>query len=160
MRTVSGSKEMSEKRWLVVQPATETASEHQVGHLLGAIFSACPDAVLVVDHAGTIVLSNPAVTSLFGYYPEEVVGEPVNVLLPLGNRDRHLGHLRDFFAAPRARHMAVGRELAGRHRDGTEFAVEVSLTPVEVRAHTTPPLSCETAGNASAVSTACRRSTK
>ncbi len=117
----------------MVQPATETASDRQVGHLLGAIFSACPDAVLVVDHAGTIVLSNPAVTCLFGYYPEELVGEPVNVLLPPGNKARHLDHLRDFFAAPRARHMGIGRELAGRHRDGTEFAVEVSLTPVEVR---------------------------
>ena len=83
----------------MVQPATETASDRQVGHLLGAIFSACPDAVLVVDHAGTIVLSNPAVTCLFGYYPEELVGEPVNVLLPPGNKARHLDHLRDFFAS-------------------------------------------------------------
>jgi PAS domain S-box-containing protein len=117
----------------VVKTAPETPSERQVGHLLGAIFSACPDAVLVVDDTGRIVLSNPAVTSLFGYYPEELVGEPVNVLLPPGNQARHLGHVREFFAEPRARHMGVGRELAGRHRDGTEFAVEVSLTPVEVR---------------------------
>jgi two-component system, NarL family, sensor histidine kinase DevS len=111
----------------------EPASEPEVGHLLGAIFSGTPDAVLVVDGSGTIVLSNPAVTSLFGYYPEELVGEPINVLLPPDNHVRHLGHLRDFFAAPRARLMGVGRELAGRHRDGTVFAVEVSLTPVEVR---------------------------
>jgi PAS domain S-box-containing protein len=117
----------------VVKPAVEAAPDRQVGHLLGAIFSACPDAVLVVDGTGKIVLSNPAVTSLFGYYPEELVGEPVNVLLPPGNQVGHLDHLREFFAAPRARHMGVGRELAGRHRDGTEFAVEVSLTPVEVR---------------------------
>lgn len=116
-----------------MKPARETPPDRQVGHLLGAIFSACPDAVLVVDDAGTIVLSNPAVTSLFGYYPEELVGEPVNVLLPPGNQARHLDHLREFFAAPRARHMGVGSELAGRHRDGTEFAVEVSLTPVAVR---------------------------
>lgn len=53
----------------MVKPAVEKASDRQVGHLLGAIFSACPDAVLVVDDAGTIVLSNPAVTSLFCYYP-------------------------------------------------------------------------------------------
>jgi len=119
--------------WGGVTSAPETASDQQVGHLLGAIFSACPDAVLVVDDTGTIVLSNPAVTSLFGFYPEELVGEPVNVLLPPGNQARHSDHLGHFFAAPRARHMGVGRELAGRHRDGSEFAVEVSLTPVEVR---------------------------
>lgn len=92
---------------------TEPNSDRQVGHLLGAIFSASPDAVLVVDDTGTIVLSNPAVTSLFGYYPEELVGEPVNVLLPPGNQARHLGHLRGFFDVPRARHMGIGGELAG-----------------------------------------------
>ena len=117
----------------MVKPATETASDRPVGPLLGAIFAACPDAVLVVDDAGMIVLSNPAVTSLFGYYPEELIGEPVNVLLPPGNQARHLGHLRDFFAAPRARNMGVGLELAGRHRDATEFVAEVSLTPIEVQ---------------------------
>ena len=110
----------------------EAVAERQAGHLLGAIFSACPDAVLVVDGSGRIVLSNPAVTTLFGYYPEEIVGEPVDVLLPAANQAHHLGHLEGLFAAQRARLMGARPELAGRHRNAAEFAVEVSLVPVEV----------------------------
>jgi PAS domain S-box-containing protein len=111
----------------------EPGPEHEAGHLLGAIFSACPDAVLVVDGSGRIVLSNPAVTTLFGYYPEELVGEPVDLVLPSGNQAHYAGYLKDFFAVPHDRLVGAGRELAGRHRDGAEFAAEVSLAPVEVR---------------------------
>src|ERR1700720_2858209 len=110
-----------------------TDPEQKPGELLGAIFSASPDAVVVIDDSGTIVLSSPAVTSLFGYYPEELVGEPIEILVPLALRERHQRHIQHFFAAPRARQMGVGLQLAGRHRDGEEFAVDVSLTPVEVR---------------------------
>ena len=102
------------------------------GQLLGAIFSASPDAIVVVDDAGRIVLSSPAITDLFGYYPEELVGESVDVLLPNDRRADHARHLDHYFTAPRARQMGDGLDLAGRHRDGTEFAVEVSLAPVNV----------------------------
>jgi two-component system sensor histidine kinase DevS len=107
--------------------------DHQPGHLLGAIFSATPDAVVVIDASGTIVLSNPAVTALFGYFPEELIGEPIEVLIPSSRHAAHANHVRGFFEAPRSRQMGEGLDLAGRHRDGSEFAVEVSLTPVEVR---------------------------
>jgi two-component system, NarL family, sensor histidine kinase DevS len=110
-----------------------TVGDHQPGHLLGAIFSATPDAVVVIDASGTIVLSNPAVTDLFGYFPEELVGESIEVLIPGSRHEAHAGHLREFFKSPRSRQMGEGLDLAGRHRDGSEFAVEVSLTPVEVR---------------------------
>src|ERR1019366_2077231 len=103
------------------------------GQFLGAIFSASPDAIVVIDHSGTIVLTSPAVTDLFGYYPEELVGESIEILIPTENQDRHRGHLLRFFEAPRARHMGAGLELAGRHRDGAEFPVDVSLAPVELR---------------------------
>lgn len=106
--------------------------EHQPGHLLGAIFSATPDAVVVIDASGTTVLSNPAVTELFGYLPEELLGEPIGVLIPSSRHAAHADHLRGFFEVPRSRQMSEDRDLAGRHRDGSEFAVEVSLTPVEV----------------------------
>ena len=109
---------------------TDTANP---GQLVGAIFSASPDAIVVIDETGKILLSSPAVTTLFGYYPEELVGEQVEVLLPDQLRARHVDHVRHFFAAPRARLMGVGLELSGRHRDGDVFAVEVSLAPVQIR---------------------------
>jgi PAS domain S-box-containing protein len=110
-----------------------TTANGEPGQLLGAIFSASPDAVVVIDDTGTIALSSPAVTPLFGYYPEELVGEPIEILVPAALLARHRAHIERFFGAPRARQMGVGLELAGRHRDGDEFAVDVSLTPVEVR---------------------------
>ena len=109
------------------------AATQEPGQLLGAIFSASPDAVVVVDEAETIVLSSPAVTPLFGYYPEELVGESISVLIPAELRAPHGDHLRAFFAAPRPRQMGAGLELAGQHRGGGRFAVDVSLAPVEVR---------------------------
>lgn len=103
------------------------------GQLLGAIFSTSPDAIVVIDETGCIVLSSPAVTALFGYYPEELAGEAIEILVPPNLRVQHRGHIQHFFAEPRARQMGAGLQLAGRHRDGEEFAVDVSLTPVEVR---------------------------
>ena len=103
------------------------------GQLLGAIFSASPDAVVVIDETGTIMLSSPAVTDLFGYFPEELVGEQLEVLIPTDRRRQHASHIRRFFEAPLARQMGAGLQLAGRRRDGTTFAVDVSLTPVQVR---------------------------
>ena len=105
----------------------------QPGNLIGAIFSASPDAVVIVDVTGTIVLSSPAVAQLFGYFPEELVGEPIEILVPGDRRHRHASHLSTFFASPHARQMGAGLELAGLHRDGETFPVDVSLTPVEVR---------------------------
>jgi PAS domain S-box-containing protein len=112
---------------------TRTAESEQPGQLLGAIFSASPDAIVVIDVSGEILLSSPAITELFGYYPEELVGASIDILIPSHRRADHAGHLQEFFAAPRSRQMGEGLDLAGRHRDGTEFPVEVSLAPVEIR---------------------------
>jgi PAS domain S-box-containing protein len=108
-------------------------SEGEPGQLLGAIFSASPDAVVVIDEAGTIVLSSPAVTTLFGYFPEELVGASVATLLPLDRLEVHARNIEHFFANPHARQMGAGLELAGRHRDGHDLPVDVSLAPVQVK---------------------------
>ncbi len=102
------------------------------GHLLGAIFSAAPDTVIVVDHSGTIVLSSPSVTDLFGYFPEELVGEPVNVLIPHELRSVHDTHIAEFVATSQARKMGAGVALRGLHRDGSTFPIDVSLSGTEV----------------------------
>jgi PAS domain S-box-containing protein len=103
------------------------------GNLIGAIFSASPDAVVVINASGVIVLSSPAVEHLFGYFPEELIGETIELLVPNDLRHRHSGHIRAFFASPHARQMGAGLELLGLHRNGETFAVDVSLTPVMVR---------------------------
>ncbi|MGB8179037.1 MAG: PAS domain S-box protein [Acidimicrobiales bacterium] len=100
--------------------------------LLNAIFAASPDAVVVIDSRFEVVLASPAVTVLFGYAPEELIGQSVDVLVPDSRREAHAGHLHRFFESPHAREMGVGLELSGRHRDGAEFPIDVSLTPVRI----------------------------
>jgi two-component system, NarL family, sensor histidine kinase DevS len=100
--------------------------------LFRRIFSASPDAVVVIDSLHDVVLASPAVTVLFGYAPEELVGHSLEILVPDNRREVHGGHLRAFFDSPHPREMGVGLELAGRHRDGSEFPIDVSLTPVKI----------------------------
>lgn len=100
--------------------------------LFSEIFSASPDAVVVIDTSFRIVLASPAVAVLFGYTPDELLGESLDFLVPESRRDIHAGHLRDFFASPHAREMGAGLDLSGRRRDGVEFSIDVSLTPVRI----------------------------
>jgi PAS domain S-box-containing protein len=98
----------------------------------GAALEAAPDAIVLVDDAGTVVLVNTAVEQLFGYRRDELVGQFVDVLVPDRLRSSHGAHRSRFAADPRRRPMGIGQELWARRKDGTEFPAEISLSPVEV----------------------------
>ena len=89
-----------------------------------------PDAVVVADSAGHIILVNQQTEMLFGYPREELLGQALEVLLPERFHLVHQLHRRSYEAAPRRRRMGVDLPLFGRHRDGREFPVEVSLSPL------------------------------
>ena len=95
-----------------------------------AVLEASPNAVVAVDSRARITYVNPRVQATFGYSREELLGEPVEVLLPERVGARHLAHRDGFIANPVARPMGIGLDLAGRRKDGTEFPVEISLSPV------------------------------
>lgn len=90
-----------------------------------------PNALVVVDADGRIVLVNAETERLFGYPRGELLGQSVDLLVPDDLRERHPREREAFVAAPRARQMGAGRDLKARRRDGTEFPVEIGLQPLE-----------------------------
>lgn len=92
---------------------------------------ASPNAMVMVDRAGAIILVNTQSEKLFGYPREELLGKKIEILVPPRFREAHPGHRAGFHASPRARPMGAGRDLYGLRKDGTEIPVEIGLTPIE-----------------------------
>jgi len=111
-------------------PAADLPSRAEAERLFGDLLESLPDAMVVTGPDGTIVLVNSQAEQLFGYDRRELVGRPVEVLIPAEHRDRHREHREDFVASPQVRPMGMGLALLGRRRDGVEFPVEISLAPL------------------------------
>lgn len=97
---------------------------------LRSALEAAPDAMVIVDASGTIVYVNQQVRTVFGYAPEELKGKSVELLMPERFRRRHLLHRENFAVNRRPRPMGAGLELYALRRDGVEFPVEISLSPI------------------------------
>ena len=106
------------------------ASLHTVA-VYRPLLEALPNAVIGVDQQGHIVYANGLVQATFGYRPEELYGQPIEMLLPERLRNHHVAERNNYLQHASARPMGIGLELAGRHKDGREFPVEISLAPLQ-----------------------------
>jgi formate hydrogenlyase transcriptional activator len=104
-------------------------TDHDRWRLLESV----PDAMVIVDSAGRIAFVNSHTERMFGYSPNELLGQPVEILAPEVVRAAHVRHRSEYSASPHAREMGSGLELQGRSKDGSTFPVEISLSPLDER---------------------------
>jgi formate hydrogenlyase transcriptional activator len=104
--------------------------DYEFQKLFEWLFESTPDATLVIDARGRITLVNPQLETLFAYSRAEILGQPVEILIPERFRSNHVAHREDFHRQPRMRPMGAGLELYGKRKDGSEFAVDIELSPV------------------------------
>lgn len=107
-------------------PATATVPETR----FKALLESAPDAIVIVDERGVIQIVNGEAEFLFGYARVELIGQQVELLVPDGLKELHVQHRRRYTAKPKTRPMGVGLDLAARRKDGDEFPVEISLSPM------------------------------
>jgi PAS domain S-box-containing protein len=128
---ISLSPLQTEAGTLVISIIRDTTSRKKVEARFRGFLEAAPDAIVVVNHEGKIVILNTQTERLFKFPRENLLGMPVETLVPERFRGRHAGHRGGFFADPRVRPMGSGLELFGLRSDGSEFPVEISLSPIE-----------------------------
>lgn len=94
------------------------------------LIEAAPSGMIMIDRQGIIVLANHLITQQFGYTQKELLGQPIEMLIPERFRLAHPAHRNSFFASPHTRRMGEGRDLFGLRKEGTEFPVEIGLNPI------------------------------
>lgn len=115
------------------RPRGEGARLRRSRAMAQALLESASEGILMIDGGGSIVVVNAGAERMFGYDRNELLGQPLDVLLPERFREAHTGYRSAFFSAPRVRPMGRGLDLVARRRDGTEFPVEISLNFAETR---------------------------
>lgn len=125
---------------ITARKATESAlrdsqrRQEEAATAMRQLVETAAQGIVSVDANGAITMANVALGRMFAHEPADLVGQPIETLLPHAMRDGHARHRQEYFGAPRPRPMGVGLDLEGRRRDGSTFPVEVSLTHIATSA--------------------------
>lgn len=115
---------------MMVETIVDISVRKRLERMFQKIVEAAPCAMIMVEASGRIALVNPQTETMFGYSRVELIGKPLEMLLPERLRAAHAGLRQVFASAPSMRQMGMDRELTARRKDGTEFPVEIGLNPV------------------------------
>jgi protein-histidine pros-kinase len=118
--------------------ARDVTERHRIDEDARAFLEVAPDAIVVIDRTGAISAVNTQAEAIFGYTRDELVAQPLEMLLPERFRDGHVAHRMSFTANPKKRAMGAGLELFGLKRDGTEFPVDIQVSSLRTKDGTLP----------------------
>jgi len=130
MRRAAG-KELAQSESRGDELRTTVDERHKAEQKFRAMLESAPDAIVIMDRGGDILLVNARTEALFGHTRSDLLGKKIEFLLPARYHGMHPSHRNRFFGDPKARQMGVGLDLYGQRRNGTEFPIEISLSLLE-----------------------------
>lgn len=116
---------------MVISAVVDITERRRQEERFRQVVESAPNAMVMVNRAGRIVMVNAQTEKVFGYDRSELIDQRIEMLIPLELRGSHPSHREEFFAAPNARPMGAGRDLFARRKDGREFPVEIGLNPIQ-----------------------------
>ena len=115
----------------ITQRKNDELARHRLTTKMNALLEATPDCLIISNKEGQIIFTNVVTEKMFGYTSEELIGQKIEFLIPTRYIKQHVNHRQHYFEKPSLRPMGIGSDLYGKHKNGHEFAVEVSISPID-----------------------------